>query len=416
MFRHVVATAVLASILAACNLPASNPPTSISPATALTPAPTTASPPPSTGASSEQPPSEEPSQATDEACGQVVAATDPRGSASTGLAVFPFADGLSLYDIEADAVTVLDRTPSEWGRTARFRTPSSVSFVRRREPADEGHTFGQDSMYQLDLEGKQAEEMLRFPGRLVAFDWSPDGMDLVYVIELGDQSDNRLCTLDTRSGVTRSIRSFSYTVGRGGNQWDEVSVAWAPTAKGILVVHTTIEPPNIYVVDVDGRDLAPPQTGTFARWLGAETVLFQEGYPQATLAPWHWSSLSTATGQKRMSGLPDQAFRPALSPDGHFIAFDDGAEKPSVHVFEIETGTSRRLARGYVAPVWLGPDLIAATAAGPCPTTYFCVTPWLGSDTTVGIEPASGDERPLALTTTLQGWVVIDVLLPATAP
>jgi hypothetical protein len=269
-------------------------------------------------------------------------------------------------------------------------------------------------MYELDIERKQAVEMMRLPSRLLAFDWSPDGTELAYLVELGDQSENRLCTLDTRSGARRSIRSFSYTVGRGGHQWDEVSVAWAPTARGILVVHTTTEQPSVHVVDIDGRDLAPPQMGTFARWLGDETVLFLEGDPQATLEPWHWFSLSTTTGQKGKYGLPDEGFRPALSPDGDMIAFDDGAEEPSIYVFDIETGTSRRLARGYVAPVWLGPDLIAATAAGPCPSSNFCVTPWLPSDTTIGIEPASRDQGPLSLTTTLQG--VIDVLLPATGP
>lgn len=411
MYGRLVTAVVIASTLAACNLPPSNPPASITPTAVAT----SASPAPSTEVPTEPPqPSEAPSKTGNEGCGRLVATADPRGSASKPVAVFASPDGLSLYDITANAVTVLDRTASERVRTPRFRAPSLVSFARQREPADEGHTFGQDSIYELDLERKQAEEMIRLPSRLLAFDWSSDGTELAYLVEFGDQSDNRLCTLDTRSGAMRSIRSFSYTVGRGGHQWDEVSVAWAPTARGILVVHTTTVQPSVHVVDIDGRDLAPPQMGTFARWLGDETVLFLEGHPQATQGPWHWFSLSTTTGQKRKYGLPDEGFRPALSPDGDLIAFDDGAEEPSIYVFDVETGTSRRLARGYVTPVWLGPDLIAATAAGPCPSSNFCVIPWLPSDTTIGIEPASRDQRPLPLTTTLQG--VMDVLLPATGP
>lgn len=383
-----------------------------------TPVVPSANPAPPTRAPTEPAqPSTEPSKTGNEGCGRVVATADPRGSASKPLAVFESPDGLSLYDIKSNAVTGLDRTDSNPGRTPRFRAPSLVSFVRQREPADDGHTFGQDSMYELDIERKQAEEMIRLPSRLLAFDWSPDGMELAYLIELGDQSDNRLCTLDIRSGAIRSIRSFSYTVGRGGDQWDEVSVAWAPTARRILVLHTITEQPSIHVVDIDGRDVAPPQVGTFARWLGDDTVLFLEGSPQATLRPWQWFSLSIVSGQKREAGLPDEGFRPALSPDGDLIAFDDGAEEPSIYVFDIATGTSRLLAHDHVAPVWLGQDLIAATAAGPCPSSYFCVIPWLASDTTIGIEPTSGDQLPLSLTTTLQGYAfsgAIDVLLPAT--
>jgi hypothetical protein len=65
-------------------------------------------------------------------------------------------------------------------------------------------------------------------------------------------------------------------------------------------------------------------------------------------------------------------------------------------------------------PVWLGADLIAATAAGPCPKGNFCVIPWLASDTTVGIDSTTDERQRLALTTTLNtlGFQGIDVILP----
>jgi hypothetical protein len=419
MYGRLVITVAAASILAACIPPASNPPASSpSPSIAPTAVATGASPVPATGAPSEPAePSEEPSETGNDDCGRVVSNSNPSGSASKPLAVFASPDGISLYDIKANAVTVLNPTDSQPGRVPRFRTPSFVSYIHSREPADDSHTFGQHSLYGVDLDSGQVQEMIRLRSHLLAFDWSPDGTELAYLVESADQNENHLCLFETHSGATRSIRSFSYTVGRGGHQWDEVSVAWSPMATGILVVHTTTEQPSIHVVGVDGRDVSPPQMGTFARWLGNEAVLYLEGHPQSPLSGWHWFSLSTRTGQKRAYGMPDEAFRPALSPDGDFIAFDDGAKEPSIYVFDVETATSRRLAPG-VAPVWLRPKLIAATAAGPCPRSYYCVIPWLESDRAVGIDPATGDRKQLSLTTTLQApalYGVIDVL-HASAP
>jgi len=409
MGRRLATFVVIASGLVACNAPVPSLPASLAPTGTARPAPASDAPsgPPRA--------SEEPTDAPDNACGLALAAGDPRGSTSKPVAVFSSRDGLFLYDIQADAVTALEPSASQHGRTPRFRSPSVVSFVMQRQPADDAHTFGQDSIYELDIDRKRAEETIRLPARVLAFDWNPDGTELAYLTERGDQSANLLCTLDAQSGTTRLVRTFSYTVGRGVHQWDEVSVSWAPATGAILVVQTTTEPPNVHVVDTDGRDLVAPQTGTFGRWLADNAILFLEGEPQATAQPWHWSSVSVTTGQKHDYGLPDEAFRPALSPNGRSIAFDDGAEEPSIHVFDVESGATRRLTRGYVGPVWLDPDLIAATAAGPCPTSDFCVLPWSPSDATIGVEPTSRDQRPLTLPTTLQGLVMngaIDVIWP----
>ena len=109
-------------------------------------------------------------------------------------------------------------------------------------------------------------------------------------------------------------------------------------------------------------------------------------------------------------------YRPAVSPDGNKIAYDDGdGDEPSIFVFDVDEGTTQRLARGFVGPVWLGPDLIAATAAGSCPSGSACPIPWAALGTTVGIDVPTGDRTPLALPTTLQEvarYGVIDVLLP----
>jgi hypothetical protein len=397
MYRRIAAALVAWTILA-CTVPPSSPADSpdVAPTNRPTPAAPTATLPSETPQTSE-----EPAEAR-AGCGRVVANTAPRGRAARPLAVFASADGLFVYDIRNNAATLLEPPAAEPARAPRFRSASLVTYVRKRESADDRHIWGRDSLYEFDLERRQSQELLRLPSRLLAYQWSPDGTQLAYLVELGDQSNNHLCLLNTDSGTTGSVRSFSYSVGRGGHQWDETSIAWAPTARALLVVHTITEPPSVHVVDLDGRDLVPPQMGTFARWLADDAVLFLEGSPQATLQPWRWFVLSVTTGAKERYGLPDEGFRPALSPDGGTIAFDDGAEQPSIYVFDVDTGGIRRLARGYVAPVWLGPKVIGATAAGPCPPSNFCVIPWLPSGPTIGIESSTRDRTPLSLTTTLE--------------
>ncbi|NJD30146.1 MAG: hypothetical protein FIA92_17920 [Chloroflexi bacterium] len=379
------------------------------------PAATSSAPPPSARPTESALPSAEPSETAIGDCGQAVAATAPNGSLTQSLAVFPTADGLSLYDVEADSVSILDPAATRLGMRPQFRTSGLVSFVRQRELPDEGHLFGQDSLWEFDLESGRSEEILRLPSGLLGFDWSPDGTRLAYLVQGHSATTEMpvsLCLFDTRTASARLLRSLEPWIGRGGNQRDEVVVTWSPTVDQVLVVDT-LEYPTVLVVDLDGRDVVPPQLGTFGRWLSNQRVLFQK-HPNNTTLPWDWISISTTTGDARRFDLPSDAYRPALSPSGEMIAFDDGdGGAPSIYVFDRVQGTSRKLASGYVAPVWLGPELLAATAAVPCPPGYFCVIPWLATDATLAIDVRSGESHPIALGTTMQGWPfgTIDVLV-----
>lgn len=399
-----IAFAFLVLILVACSPEQSNPPESTTPTN------------PPASASTTSPPTVEPREPTDAACGQVIATTDPRGSSATSLAVFSSAQGLSVYNVAADSVELFRETNSPNGHRPGLRTPGLVSFVRQREPSDEGHLFGQDSLYELDLDGGQTTEILRLSNLLTRYDWNQDGTLLAY--QLRTETPSRigprfLCLFDSRSGETSMLRSIERPFGTGTGQREETAVTWSPTGRFILAVETAAQP-SLFVVDVDGRDVVAPRDGTFARWLSDERVVFQEDPHTDRLRP--WVSLSTMTGRTRPFGLPNRAYRPAFSPGGDMVAFDDGdGDEPSIFVFDIEQGTSRMLARGYVAPVWLGPDLIAATAAGPCPSENFCPIPWSVLGTTVGIDPTTSEDRQLALPTTLQEvhrYGVIDVFMP----
>jgi hypothetical protein len=147
--------------------------------------------------------------------------------------------------------------------------------------------------------------------------------------------------------------------------------------------------------DVVGR-----RGGTFSRWLSDDEIFYQER-PHTDLVS-DWTRLSVETGRTKTFGLPARTYRPALSPDGRWIAFDDeDSERPSVLLLDMHDGTVRRLIRGYVAPVWLDSKTLAASAAGPCQHAI-CPIPWSTSSTTIGIDLSTWDERALRLPTTLQ--------------
>jgi dipeptidyl aminopeptidase/acylaminoacyl peptidase len=362
---------------------------------------------------------EGPSEPPIPGCGEVVATTAAQGAWTRPLAVFS-GDGLGLYDVRGDSVTPLEPGGGAAGYRPRFRTAAQVTYLHNREPFDEAHTFGQESLYELDLETNEARELVRLPNHVLAFEWNSDGTVLAYLVAAETQRrglPSPLCLFDTRSGGITQIKALSYTIGRGGNQWDERSIAWSPSGTHLLVLDT-VQSPTMYVVDLAGRNLIRPREGTFARWRSDDEIVYlmdsnhiDEGGT--------WRAVSIDSGRARDYPLPGGAFRAAFSPNGRFVVYDDGARVPSVYLFDLETRTTRLLARGYVQPIWLGPRRIAAAAAGRCPRTYWCVMPWVATEGTIGIDPITGGRNRLALPTTLQSGVLngpIDILRPPLGP
>jgi hypothetical protein len=338
-------------------------------------------------------------------------------ASARSLAVLSSQQGLSLYDIAADTTDLLDPDPSVTSQAPRFRAPGLVSYARVRELPDDGHTFGQDSLYEFDIDLGQRSEFLRLPNQLTGLDWSPDGTMLAYLLRVETPTrvlPSALCLFDSRTGETSLLREIERPFGTGTGQREETLVSWAPDGRRIIAIETAAQP-SLFVVDLEGRDAIEPLDGTFARWLSDDTVLFQED-PGVADASWSWFSATVSTGRSSPFPLPTEAYRPSLSPSRDSVAFDDGdGEEPSVYLHDIASGATRMLARGYTAPVWLGPNHIAASAAGPCPLGSFCPTPWVALGATIGIDLLTGQEEPLTLPTTIQGagrFGAIDVLLP----
>jgi hypothetical protein len=362
------------------------------------------------------PPSIVPSTTLITGCGQVIATTAPGELRTTkGRAAFASSEGLAVYEIDADAIRMIDASASADGPAPKFRTPDQVTFTRMREQADESHTFGQDSLYEVSLASGETTELLRLPNRLLGYDWNPAGTVLAYQLRAETATQIlpvAICAFDTTTRETRLVASIERPFGTATDQREEESITWSEDGRQILAVETAAQP-GIFVVDQAGHQTVQPRVGTFARWLPDKSVLYQRD-PQDTSKSWDWFQVSLADGHNRPFDLPDQAFRPALSPDGTIIAFDDGRSTPSVFLFNIKSKTIRELASGFVGPIWLSPTIIAATSATPRSPADSTEIPWSVSGATSRIEIATGELRPLALPSTVTHvtrFGVIDVLL-----
>jgi hypothetical protein len=359
---------------------------------------------PSIGASIAPTPSPAPSPTGSIAsnCGEVIDTTEPSAQAAGPMAVFSSPAGLSFYNIATDKVVTPYEGASQSGLLPRFRTSNQVSFVRQREPSDEAFVEGQNSVYEFDLGTGEATEILRLPNRLMGQDWSPDGNLLLYQLRAQSETELfpvQLCEFDARSGTTSLVTQLQPPIGTGTGQREETMVTWSPQGTRLLVADTAQEP-SIVILAANGYAQVEARSGTFGRWLSDHEIFYQERPHTDLVSDWTWLSLET--GRTKTFGLPARSYRPALSPDGRWIAFDDGdSERPSVFLLDMRDGTVRRLIRGYLAPVWLDSETLAASGAGRCHQAI-CPIPWSTSGTTVAIDLSTGDETALRLPTTLQ--------------
>lgn len=338
--------------------------------------------------------------ALESGCGEIAASSPPTAARTGRFAVYSADGSIFLYDAAADTATTVDSPglPAA-GFMPRFRTADQVWFAARRSPADDEHFFGQDSLYEIV--GGEPVESLRLPNIVMAYDWSPDGETLAFLLRADTASGNQpvqLCQYDPRTATLALIRSLGYPDGTGTGQREESSVTWSPDGRVILVVDTA-ERPSLWVTNVDGQDVVEPREATFGRWLDADTIFFQEDVADDV---GDWRTLSIRTGSSGAFNLPRHAHRPAVSPDGNLIAFDDGGTTPSVYVFDVASGTTRRLGNRQAGPLWLDSEVLAVTAVGPCTTGLDCTFPWKSLNETVGIEYETANQRALALPSTLQ--------------
>lgn len=269
------------------------------------------------------------------ACGTVIASPPPNRSAGKkSLVTYSHQDAIWLYDISANRVRRIKSGIASGDRAApQFLDAQHVSFVDRREE-DEHFPFGRDSLYLIDLGNGDAQELLRVNAAILSYRWSLDRSQLVYEVassELrmngGEQvtfSVNYLCAYDVAGRRTKDIRRLEYVVGRGGDESDERRITWSPSGGSILLVDTHQPTMHVAVVDSHGRDLLPPQKGTFARWLDEKTIMYRQANrlnADGKLRKGRWFTLNIVTAERKAFGFPNGASRAEISPDGRLIAW-----------------------------------------------------------------------------------------------
>lgn len=285
----------------------------------------------------------------------------------------------------------------------RFRTRNEITWV---ENETEG---GKASLWSYRLKGGQQRRLFRISGSISAYDWDRKGERVAYL----DDNEGRPNLYVWKGGSREKIRSLPRFDGREGLEQDEIAVTWSPNGSMIMVVDTRSESNSrttLFVVEPDGSDVVQPKFGTFGRWSPDGARVYYRNWE----SPGTWYRLDVASESRKRLDVTDDVFRPAVSPDGHTLAYDDGRRRPNVYLFDLRTGEERRLqgARG-VGPIWLSRREIAITDTEPCnehfddPDACQLSPPWFALRTTTRLRISDGRATELSAHTTLG----VDVLL-----
>ena len=297
--------------------------------------------------------------------------TTAPAAAHSGRVVWAEKGDIWLYDAKTDKRRALttDGT-ARHDFKPRFRDGSRVTYLTSHEE------FGPDpTLLEVDLIGGQRRTLQQLPGYIRAYDWNPDGMRLAYYNVLSDDGKTELHI--TGDGPAH-LRRFAAIEGRGRFiNWDETRIEWSPNGHRLLVVDTALDTAvgpssakTLYVLNADGTDAIAPGLGTWARWSADSRTIYCLCATHPNRDDCSWQAIDVPGGTRTPLLIPAGA-RPSLSPDGRLLAYDDGADTPSVSVLDLRSpgGRPRIVARSAIAPVWLSASRLAFTNTRPCPHT-----------------------------------------------
>lgn len=230
------------------------------------------------------------------------------------------------------------------------------------------------NLVRMDLPSRKIALVVRGP--VLAYAWDTRSDRLAVLVQPNGVGGHVLYLYRPRRNERVLLRRFALAPGGAGDGsgrplYDERSLAWSPSRGALLLVDNDLadrEKP-IHVLDARGRDLIPPLVGTYAGWVGGSIY-----YRALATARWYLTSLRGRPTARL--AIRQGRMHPSLSPDGRFLALDDGRSwiagsarrgcTCTVFVYDFRRRVERRLRGGLVAPVWLSSRTLAATNVRGC--------------------------------------------------
>jgi hypothetical protein len=318
-----------------------------------------------------------------------------------GRVVYAWHGSVWLYDAGADRSDELAVPP----RGVRYEQPrfagaKHVSYVESAaSDPDASPVAEQTAIVLRTLAGGATQVLVRTNGRVLATAWTRDGATLAYLTTDYDGPEPHTIRLfDLASRTTKVLRTFPQHEGRGVSQDDDVSLEWSPDGTRLLVTDTHLDATRrtVFLLDRAGRDVIPPTIGTYATWSRDGAWFAMRSYEEGTPTWWR----VTGKGERTDLGMRGATVRAAFSPDGRYIATDDGAAEPRMFIFDTQSGKTATHA-GSVFAIWLDRTSVAASDTRRCSGESECndYAMWVATGTSSVIDP-SGAAHTIRLATT----------------
>jgi Tol biopolymer transport system component len=205
----------------------------------------------------------------------------------------------------------------------------------------------------IDRTGRETAA-LGEPGPFGSVQFSPDGRRVAVDLWDPEGRGRDLWSLDAGSGLATRLTS-AVTDAWGGT--------WAPDGKRVAYAKAEDEPPDIFVLHLDGsaRDeplLRAPGVQAPKHWSpDGRTIVYEDNSPGRRNQRQLWL-LSLADGKtRRVTSMPFSSYQGRFSPDGRSLAYvSEESGRPEVYLVDVEGGRpARRVSRaGGVLPRFRG--------------------------------------------------------------
>ena len=222
------------------------------------------------------------------------------------------------------------------------------------------------ALCEFDLRDGAVREIFR-DEQVLSHSWSPDGRWIAYIGFTSDRAPRAAVYIREGGGPAKKILDLGVWYGNGhADEHLEERISWSPDGRYLLAGTADAgRRPAIRIVDRSGSMVTPRLFGTLGRWIGADAVIFRDSeLPAEGRSAWHL--LDVRTGTSEIIAIEPGTVRPAVSADGRYVVVDDAGRTPRLLLFDVERGTQRVLARGYVSAIWLEPGFVSVIKTQPC--------------------------------------------------